>query len=56
MQSQPSQLSQEDDGGSCQVELPERRLGEVGPIAEEDEEMVVEEEVDEEEDDVERKH
>ena len=44
MQSQPSQLSQEDDGGSCQVELPERRLGhQVGPIAEEDEEMVVEE-------------
>ena len=36
MQSQSSQLSQ--------VELPKRRLGEEGPIAEEDEEMVVEEE------------
>ena len=44
MQSQPSQLSQEDNGGNRQVELPKRRLGEVGPIAEEDEEMVVEEE------------
>ena len=44
MQSQPSQESQEDDGGSRQVELPGRRLGEVGPIAEEDDEMVVEEE------------
>ena len=44
MQSQPSHLNQEDDGGSRQVELPERRLGEVVPIAEEDEEMVVEEE------------
>ena len=40
-------LSQEDDEGSRQVELPERRLGEVGPIAEEDEEMVDEEEVEE---------
>ena len=44
MQSQPSQESQEEDGGSRQVEVPERRLGEVVPIAEEDEEMVVEEE------------
>ena len=44
MQSQPSQLSQEDDGGSRQIELPERRLAEVVPIAEEDDEMVVEEE------------
>merc|ERR1719318_1346867 len=45
MQSQPSQLSQEDDGGSRQVEVPERRLGhQVGPIAEEDEEMIIEEE------------
>jgi len=44
MQSQPSQLSQEYDGGSRHGQLPERRLGEVGPIAEEDEEMVVEEE------------
>ena len=45
MQSQPSQLSQEDDGGSRQVEQPEIRLGhQVVPIAEEDEEMVVEEE------------
>ena len=45
MQSQLSQLSQEDDGGSGQVKVPERRLGhQVGPIAEEDEEMIIEEE------------
>ena len=53
MQSQPSQLSQEDDGGSRQVEQPEIRLGhQVVPIAEEDEEMVVEEEEDRAEDQV----